>query len=149
MESREFRRIVDDILKQVIEANNIGVLRTLEKNLKEYLSYITEKIQEEENTESREILLSEKKEISELHYIIKTYLKEHDLRSGRQSIEEKEEPIHTSLYIGIVRRPIPKFRGSDNKIYGPFKVGDIILIGEKDFNKLRDRGLITEKEMRK
>jgi len=146
MESREFKRVIEELTNIIIEENYIKYLREVVDFLKRYADYAEEKVNEIGNEEEREIINVEKKELTELYNLIKIYLAEYDLRLGKNNFDEKDE-IHGRMYIGVVKKRIPKFRGADHKIYGPFKPGDIILISEKDFNKLRDRGLIFEREV--
>jgi len=148
MESREFKRIVEELTNIIAEENYVSYLREVLNFLRRYADYAEEKAGDIKDDEKREIINVEKKELKELYNLIKIYLAEYDLRLGKNSLDEREE-IHGNIYVGVVRKKIPKFRGTDHKIYGPFKSGDIILISEKDFNKLRDRGLIFEREMRK
>jgi hypothetical protein len=148
MESREFKRMVDELTNIISEENYVSYLQEVLNFLKRYANYSEEKAGEVKDDEKREIINVEKKELKELYNLVKIYLAEHDLRLGKNSLKEGEE-IRGNLYVGVVKKKIPKFRGGDHKIYGPFKSGDIILISEKDFNKLRDRGLIFEREMEK
>lgn len=57
---------------------------------------------------------------------------------GKEIIQRK--PVN----LGLVLMEIPKFYGADGKIYGPYKVNDIIIINKEDYTLLREKGFIRE-----
>jgi len=69
------------------------------------------------------------------------------LRVGEKIINLVNEFVRVGTkenILGIVRREIPPFVGSDGKEYGPFSPGDIIMINKKDFNKLKKKGMVED-----
>ena len=147
MTSSEFKNIIDDILTRILENNNLSYFENILNTLQKYLAINSEKIKEKEEDE---IIKYEKRTINDLYNIIKMYISNRNLKLGLNNLNNIETnkimEITEKKYVGIVLRDIPKFRGSDKRLYGPFKRGDIILINNKDYNRLKSKKLIKEEE---
>jgi len=147
MTSSEFKNIIDDILTRILENNNLSYFENILNTLQKYLAINSEKIKEKEDDE---IIKYEKRTINDLYNIIKMYISNRNLKLGLNNLNNIETnkimEITEKKYVGIVLRDIPKFRGSDKRLYGPFKRGDIILINNKDYNRLKSKKLIKEEE---
>jgi len=147
MTSSEFRKIIDDILIRILESNNLSYFENILNTLHKYLAVNNEKIKEKEKDE---IIKHERKTLNNLYNIIKMYISNRNLRLGLNNLNNIETnkvmEITEKKYVAIVLRDIPKFRGSDKRLYGPFKRGDIILINNKDYNRLKSKKLIKEEE---
>jgi len=148
MTSSEFKNIIDDILTRILENNNLSYFENILNTLQKYLAINSEKIKEKEEDE---IIKYEKRTINDLYNIIKMYISNRNLKLGLNNLNNIETnkimEITEKKYVGIVLRDIPKFRGSDKRLYGPFKRGDIILINNKDYNRLKSKKLIKEEEL--
>ncbi|MEM5802107.1 MAG: hypothetical protein QXQ18_01840, partial [Candidatus Aenigmatarchaeota archaeon] len=59
----------------------------------------------------------------------------------KKILEEKKEELVTMV---IFKEDMPEFLGSDEKIYGPFKKGDIAKLPEENIRVLVEKGIAEE-----
>ena len=129
---------IDDFIVDIIEKNRKMDRESRDPYVKEYLKH--------EYNILIDLLLNWRR------FVVSLFLMENRNRirfSAGGEVEKISNLIDTYLRIsnkrdvlGIVKKGIPPFIGSDGKEYGPFALGDIILINKRDFDKLKEKGLI-------
>ncbi len=130
---------VEDFLVNMIEKNRQLMEGSRDPFIREYLRYEKEALEK--------LLLSWRRYV--VFLLVK---KENKIRlSSGERIERILKVMNSYLQVdgktgilGIVKKEIPPFRGSDGVEYGPFSPGDIVLINRRDYNRLVERGLIDE-----
>ena len=130
---------VEDFLVNLIEINRELIGKNKDPFVNEYLRYEKEALEK--------LLLTWRR------YVIALLIKKENkvrLSSGER-IEKVLKIMNSYLQVdgktgilGIVKKEIPPFRGSDGVEYGPFSPGDIVLINRRDYTRLVERGLIDE-----
>jgi hypothetical protein len=148
-DSKEYREIIAtmDRLKETLsELINIRISKIINNTLlevKEDLNIISEDFLEEE----------EKLLYSLIKKILKSYKEniQNKIINGEEiDINKFFSDINTniSLYqnkidkkIVIIKNQLPKIVGPNGKIYGPFKVGDIIILNNNFAEKLENTGI--------
>jgi len=148
-DSKEYREIIAtmDRLKETLsELINIRISKIINNTLlevKEDLNIISEDFLEEE----------EKLLYSLIKKILKSYKEniQNKIINGEEIDINKffsDININISLYqnkidkkIVIIKNQLPKIVGPDGKIYGPFKVGDIIILNNNFAEKLENTGI--------
>jgi hypothetical protein len=148
---RDLKRVLTE--EEEIDLSKIDeyILRLIDKNRNLY--------KESRDPYVREYLDSEYSVLIELllswrRYIVYKFLKGEENRlkiTFDSNIEKIINLVNEFLRVrdkenilGIVKKEIPPFVGSDGREYGPFIPGDIILINRKDFGKLKKRGLVED-----
>ena len=131
---------IEDFLVEMLERNRKLLEDSRDPFVKEYLGY--------EKDALERLLLSWRRYV--LSILVKRENHKVSLSTG-EKIERILKIMNSYFQIdgkigilGIVRKEIPPFRGSDGIEYGPFSPGDIILINKKDYTHLVERGLIDE-----
>jgi hypothetical protein len=148
-DSKEYREIIAtmDRLKETLsELINIRISKIINNTLlevKEDLNIISEDFLEEE----------EKLLYSLIKKILKSYKEniQNKIINGEEIDINKffsDININISLYqnkidkkIVIIKNQLPKIVGPNGKIYGPFKVGDIIILNNNFAEKLENTGI--------
>ena len=148
-DSKEYREIITtmDRLKETLsELINIRISKIINNTLlevKEDLNIISEDFLEEE----------EKLLYSLVKKILKSYKEniQNRIINGEEIDINKffsDININISLYqnkidkkIVIIKNQLPKIVGPNGKIYGPFKVGDIIILNNNFAEKLENTGI--------
>jgi|GEM_PF-4186762 hypothetical protein len=130
---------VENFLVDLIERNRELTEKNRDPFVSEYLRYEKEALEK--------LLLTWRRYVMAL--LIK---KENKVRlSSGERIEKVLKVMNSYLQVdgktgilGIVKKEVPPFRGSDGVEYGPFSPGDIVLINRRDYTRLVERGLIDE-----
>jgi len=148
-DSKEYREVVatiDRLKESLSELINIRIGKIISNTLlevKEDLNIISEDFLEEE----------EKLLYSLIKKILKSYKEniENKIINGEEIDINKffsDISINASLYqnkidkkIIIIKNQLPKIVGPNGKIYGPFKVGDIIISNNNFAEKLENTGI--------
>jgi len=148
-DSKEYREIIAtmDRLKETLsELINIRISKIINNTLlevKEDLNIISEDFLEEE----------EKLLYSLIKKILKSYKEniQNKIINGEEIDINKffsDININISLYqnkidkkIVVIKNQLPKIVGPNGKIYGPFKVGDIIILNNNFAEKLENTGI--------
>ncbi|RLG69092.1 hypothetical protein DRN93_01065 [archaeon] len=60
------------------------------------------------------------------------------------SFVKEEKLLKKIRRIGIVKKEIPKYVDEDGRAYGPFKVGDIVSLPQREFAILMSQGYLEE-----
>ncbi|MEM5882817.1 MAG: hypothetical protein QXQ77_01075 [Candidatus Aenigmatarchaeota archaeon] len=89
-----------------------------------------------------ENLTEEEKEFFDI--LVKT-IGERRKRILEQIFSEKKEEENLVVF----KEDVPQFIGSDEKIYGPFKKGDIAKLPEENVRILKERGVVEEFKVKK
>jgi len=139
--SISYEEIISKIRESILKGEqvNSNVLhdleRIIEKNLK-ISNYATDELH-------KELLEKELKLLYLLRDLIMKYNNSFQVEKGesRKSTFKFKDIIR---YLGIVIEEVPKFRGIDGNLYGPYKPGDIILINEEDYKFLKDNKYVRE-----
>ena len=148
-DSKEYREVVatmDRLKESLSELINIRISKIISNTIlevKEDLNIISEDFLEEE----------EKLLYSLIKKILKSYKEniQNKIINGEEIDINKffsDININISLYqnkidkkIVIIKNQLPKIVGPDGKIYGPFKVGDIIILNNNFAEKLENTGI--------
>ena len=148
-DSKEYREVIatiDRLKESLSELINIRISKIINNTVlevKEDLNIISEDFLEEEERL--------------LYSLIKKILKSYKENIQNKIINGEEIDINkffsdinmnTSLYqnkidkkIVIIKNQLPKIVGPNGKIYGPFKVGDIIILNNNFAEKLENTGI--------
>lgn len=148
-DSKEYREVIatiDRLKESLSELINIRISKIINNTVlevKEDLNIISEDFLEEEERL--------------LYSLIKKILKSYKENIQNRIINGEEIDINkffsdinmnTSLYqnkidnkIVIIKNQLPKIVGPNGKIYGPFKVGDIIILNNNFAEKLENTGI--------
>jgi DNA replication factor GINS len=87
-----------------------------------------------------ENLTQEEKEFFEV--LVKT-IEERRKRVLEEILTEKKEEKKEENLV-VFKEDFPEFVGSDEKVYGPFKKGDIAKIPEENLKILKEKGIVEE-----
>ncbi|RLG62134.1 hypothetical protein DRN87_00560 [Candidatus Geothermarchaeota archaeon] len=154
MTSETYNKLLRELYLKLGDEDYIYVLKEFESSVENILNVLEGEYLVEREVDRQKILAREKEILRELNKVIKIILVEDEVVSGKNSVtinnlynSRNKSKIKETYKIGVALQEIPKFRGSDRKLYGPFKPGDIILINEKDFNKLKDKKMVEEEEI--
>ncbi len=147
MMQEEYKKLIDIIKEKLAAGEIIEEIRKLEEILKD----ITEKKHETKEELHKKLISKEYELIKQLYESIHKYNIRVSSERGIYSEEAlkyvklpREEKYPSHYYVGLVMKEIPKFKGVNGKVYGPYKPGDIILINEEDYKLLKERHFIKE-----
>ncbi len=154
MTSETYNKLLRELYLKLSDEDYKYVLKEFERSVENTLNALEGEYLVERKVDRQRILAREKEILRELNKVIKIILVEDEVISDKNNTainnlcnSRNKSRIKEMYKIGIALQEIPKFRGSDRKLYGPFKPGDIILINEKDFNKLKDKKMVDEEEI--
>ncbi|MEM5793938.1 MAG: hypothetical protein QXS48_03255 [Candidatus Aenigmatarchaeota archaeon] len=135
------RKVSEENRKVAIELKNVKALiedifnRRERKIINQAIITVRTQIPPENLTE-------EEKEFFDI--LVKTIGERRKRILGQIFSEKKEEEN-----LVVFKEDVPQFIGSDEKIYGPFKKGDIAKLPEENVRILKERGIVEEFKVEK
>lgn len=151
MTQEKFKDILEMIKEKLLSRETIEKIDVIKEKIDESTK-IKEKIKDHIH---KKLVTYEVDLLNKLYNLLKKYniyisskTKEIQVRYILEAEREQKLQIKHH-YVGLVINEIPKFKGADGRIYGPYKPGDIILINKEDYNLLKERGYVKEVRLEK
>ena len=142
----DYKKVIERIKESVIAGKPITETQMLET----MIGLATKKLSNTKEELQREIIQREIRLLRLLleyaqKYNIYIYSKKEGISDAIRLISAETERHRLKPHpVGLVLKDVPKFKGVDGAVYGPYKPGDVILINEDDYKLLKEGKYIRE-----